>query len=158
MKTHKTTIISCVSSILCIASLFLAYSVSAQSNHVADGYIGNGGVFTPKGDLRIPIAFVSYGEPFDSEYIESWPTTSQWPSWARSRTRNPFYTEYSQFSANIFSDTNRYSVSNFYYQMSNGTFRVVADYIPGRAVISVDISDKWRELNEKAVENIKSPC
>ena len=35
-------------------------------NYRHTGHIANGGVFTPKGDLRVLLVFVSYGEPYDS--------------------------------------------------------------------------------------------
>lgn len=71
MKEHKSTTISCISAISYIAFVFLAYNVSWQSNLSTDGHISNDGIFSPRGDLRVPLVFVNYGETFDSEYIES---------------------------------------------------------------------------------------
>lgn len=116
-------------------------------------YIANGFDFTPKGDLRALVVFIGYGEPYDSQDIDGWPANSQFPDWATNNTK-AFYTSFSDFSNNIYSDRNRFSVSNFYYQMSNGRFRLIADYYPYRVTVNVDHSDTWGDIHRKALEQI----
>ncbi|MBQ6046075.1 MAG: hypothetical protein IJL38_00435 [Bacteroidales bacterium] len=142
----------------------LAYSVFGQMENDYDfsepsraretGYVPYGGVFTPKGDLRILVVFVSYGTPYDSQNVDDWPASSTLPNWATSTTNKVFYSSYSEFPNNVYSDTNRLSISNFYYQMSNGSFKVVADYYPRRVVVNVSSQDDWGDINKKALIQI----
>lgn len=122
-----------------------------------DEHIANGGVFTPKGNLRILVVFISYGEPYDSQYVEGWPVDSELPLWATSSNQKVFYNDYSEFPsfADRFSDTNRQSISNFYYQMSNGTFKVIADYYPERVIVDNPASlTSWKKIHEDALNQI----
>lgn len=41
------------------------------------GNIGNGGVFTPKGDIRILIVFVTLDDPYDTCNLDGWPLNSR---------------------------------------------------------------------------------
>ena len=134
--------------------IICGYSPSSFDGSFADTdgkYIANGKVFTPKDTLRALVVFVSYGEPYDSQYVPGWPEDSEFPLWIQ---RSPFYKDISEFSNNIFSDTNRFSVSNFYYQMSNGTFKLMADYYPHRVVVNVESRDQWRDIHRKALQQI----
>lgn len=90
------------------------YNPSNPTRYTGSGHITNGGVFTPKGDLHVLIVFISYGEPYDSQEVDEWPVDSPFPNWATSTEEKAFYTSYSEFSNNIYSDNNRFSVSNFY--------------------------------------------
>ena len=147
---------------LIIALLWLStingqnYCGTETSNIRTLGNVANGLSFTPKGDLRILIVFVSYGLPYDTLPVDGWPKDSIFPDWAKDPMRKPFYTSYSEFSNNIFSDNNRFSVSNFYYQMSNGSFRLIADYYPGRVVVNVSNTDKWEDIAAKAIQQISN--
>lgn len=102
------------------------------------------------------IVFVSYGMPYDLQYLDDWPTNSDFPLWATNALKKPFYTDCSEFSNNVYGDTNRHSVSNFYYQMSQGTFEVIADYYPRRVVVQVDPSDTWGKIHQKALAQISN--
>jgi hypothetical protein len=42
-------------------------------------HIENGEIFTPKGDIRALIVFVSYGAPYDSQDVPGWPENSAFP-------------------------------------------------------------------------------
>ncbi len=127
---------------------------TGSSGPKADCNIANGGVFTPKGDIRILVVFISYGEPWDSEEVEGWPVDSPFPDWATNPNERPFYTSFDEFSSDVYSDRNRSSVSNFYYQMSNGQFRMVADYYPRKVVVNVDPNDHWGHIHRKALAQI----
>lgn len=85
-----------------------------NSKNLCSGYIANGDVFTPKGDLRVLIVFISYGLTFDTLEVDSWSIGSDFPDWVLNTSKKAFYNDYSEFSQNIYSDTNRYSVSNFF--------------------------------------------
>lgn len=131
------------------------YNPSNPTRYTGSGHITNGGVFTPKGDLHVLIVFISYGEPYDSQEVDEWPVDSPFPNWATSTEEKAFYTSYSEFSNNIYSDNNRFSVSNFYYQMSQGNFRLIADYYPQRVVVNVSRTDDWGDIHRKAIQQIK---
>ena len=132
---------------------FIITIVGVCTTFGQEKYIANGLEFTPKGDLRVLIVFIGYGEPYDSQDIAGWPANSQFPDWATNNAR-AFYTSFSDFSNNIYSDRNRFSVSNFYYQMSNGSFRLIADYYPHRVTVDVDRGDTWGDIHRKAIEQI----
>lgn len=120
------------------------------------GYIANGKVFTPKDTLRALIVFVSYGEPYDSQEVAHWPSNSDFPDWANNASEKPFYSTFLEFpdNNNVYSDTNRMSVSNFYFQMSHGSFKLIADYYPKRVIVNVDKNDQWGDINRKALQQI----
>ncbi len=121
-----------------------------------DEYIANGGVFTPKGNLRALVVFISYGEPYDSQPVDDWPVNDALPLWATSQNK-VFYDDYSDFPTNTFSDTNRQSVSNFYYQMSNGTFKFIADLYPERVIVDNPSSlTSWEKIHEDALAQISN--
>lgn len=55
------------------------------------GNISNGGVFTPKGDLRVLIIFISYGDDYDYQEVNGWPQDSAFPNWATNIDNKAFY-------------------------------------------------------------------
>ncbi len=126
------------------------------SNHELTGLenIAYGKVFTPKGNIRVLIVFVSFGEPYDSQELDGWPVDSDLPDWASDSNSKVFYHDFSEFSNDIYSDTNRNSVSNYYYQMSNGSFKLIADYYPSRIVVNVSSNDQWRDIHKKVLYKI----
>lgn len=130
--------------------------VSNLSSNKGTGHIEYGKVFTPKGDLRVLVVFVSYGETYDTVDMDGWPRDADLPNWVTNNDEKAFYTSLSEFSSDIYSDPNRYSVSNFYYQMSNGTFRIMADYYPHRVVVDVARTDDWGDINRKALQQIEN--
>lgn len=118
-------------------------------------HIENGGVFTPKGNLRVLIIFITYGGIYDTLNLPGW-NNGAYPDWATSSTEKAFYSDFAEFPQEIYSDNNRKSVSNFYYQMSGGRFRLVADYYPH--VITVDPStvSSRGEFHKKVLDQIPS--
>lgn len=147
-----------LSIILCIAhttfgQFVCGYEPPTPLRLFGDEYIANGGVFTPKGNLRALVVFISYGEPYDSQPVDDWPVNDALPLWATSQNK-VFYDDYSDFPTNTFSDTNRQSVSNFYYQMSNGAFKFIAEYYPERIIVEVSPNDKWGDIHKKALDQI----
>ncbi len=117
------------------------------------GYIANGEVFTPRGDFRVLIIFVKYGGIYDTLNLSGW-NNGDFPDWVNNTTEKVFYQDFSEFPQDIYSDRNRKSISNFYYQMSGGQFRLIADYYPN--VITVDPSStKDRgDFHKKVLEQI----
>lgn len=136
--------------------LVCAHEVGQTMDTKRSGSIVNGDVFTPRGDLRVLIVFISYGPTFDTLEVDSWPVGSEFPNWVLDTSRKAFYNDFSEFSQDIYSDNNRYSVSNFFYQMSQGTFRLVADYYPKKIVVNVDKTDRWEDIHKKALMQIPS--
>jgi len=98
--------------------LFFAPTVSSQNhccyiprgenNYNVSGYIGNGGVFTPRGDLRLLIVFVTHGEKYDTIEDVDWPVGSRFPKRITERERKAFYGSFSEFSQNVYLDTTRF--------------------------------------------------
>ena len=129
---------------------------STQRSLSSEQHFEYGGVFTPRGNLRILIVFVSYGEPYDSQDVDGWPVDSDLPTWAHPDSPAVFYSDFSVFPTDIYSDTNRLSVSNFYYQMSNGTFKLIADYYPTRVRVDVSPTDTWGIIHKKALEQLSN--
>lgn len=121
----------------------------------APQYIYNGGVFTPKGDLRVLIVFVKFGGIYDTMYVEGW-NNGDFPDWAMSSNEAAFYHDYSDFPNSIFSDTNRKSVSNFYYQMSGGQLRLVADYYPDVITVNPNDAESYFGLNKLVIDQISN--
>ena len=117
-------------------------------------HIENGEIFTPKGDIRALIVFVSYGAPYDSQDVPGWPENSAFPEWATNSDSKVFYNSFSEFPTDFFSDTNRVSISNYYYQMSNGSFRLIADYYPSRVVVNVSSLTKWEDIHKAVLDQI----
>lgn len=72
------------------------------------GHIYNGDIFTPKGDFRALIVFISYGEQYDWQDVPGWPQNSPFPEWAIDTVKKTFYSDYSEFQCDVFSDTNRF--------------------------------------------------
>jgi hypothetical protein len=115
-------------------------------------YLPNGGCFTPKGDLRALIIFASFGSPYDQQDVGGWPSSSNFPDWATS-AQKPFYSTVAEFTSSS-TDNNIYSVSKFYYDMSNSRnkFRLFVDYYPSRIVIDATGCNSWGATNEKVIK------
>lgn len=117
------------------------------------GHIYNGEVFTPTGDFRVLIVFITFGGIYDTMYLEGW-NNGDFPDWAMSSNEDAFYHDYTDFPNDIYSDTNRKSVSNFYYQMSRGQFRLVADYYPEVITLSPIPNERRDEFHKRVVQQI----
>lgn len=129
-----------------------------KSNDTNPNYFPYGGVFTPKGDIRALIVFASFGGIFDTMSLGDWPANSNFPNWAINSNAKAFYTDTTEFWANnIYGDTNMNSVSNYYYQMSKGGFRLMADYYPQKIVVPDSIQfNSWAEINAYVLSQIPS--
>ena len=127
-----------------------------ESNNRNIEHIENGGVFTPKGDLRILVLFVTHGRKYDTIHAEEWPVGAMFPNWMTGNSDRPFYCDYSEFSQDVYSDTTRKPVSNFYYQMSNGLFRLIAEYYPDTITVELSDDDNWGSVNRKALQRMSS--
>lgn len=130
-----------------------------KSNDTNPNYFPYGGVFTPKGDIRALIVFASFGGIFDTMSLgNNWPANSDFPNWAINPNYKAFYNDTTEFWANnIYGDTNMNSVSNYYYQMSKGKFRLMADYYPQKIVVPDSIQfNSWAEINAYVLSQIPS--
>lgn len=128
-----------------------------KSNDTNPNYFPYGGVFTPKGDIRVLIVFASFGGIFDTMSLgNNWPANSDFPNWAINPNYKAFYNDTTEFwTNNIYGDTNRFSVSNYYYQMSKGKFRLMADYYPQKIVVPDSLQfNSWSEINAYVLSQI----
>lgn len=116
-------------------------------------YIANGGVFTPKGDIRVLVIFVTYGGVYDTMHVDGWSANADRPQWALSNTPS-FYCSYTDFNTNIYSGENRYNVSDFYYQMSNGSFRMIVDYYPSTIHLNPNVATGIGDFHKKILAQI----
>ena len=66
------------------------------------GNIAYGGIFTPKGDMRILVVFVKFKPPYDTFLVANWPINQNFPNWAIDETHPSFDTSFNHFSNNIF--------------------------------------------------------
>lgn len=107
-----------------------------------------GGPFTPKGDIRFLVIYAGYDdetEPCNTNDLGDgiWPNTSIDQSVSPCKTfpnyykDSLFYNDYSKFSAN----DQTLNLSNYFYQMSNRSLRVVADYFPERINVPAGNTD-----------------
>lgn len=118
-------------------------------------YIANGGVFTPKGDIRILIIFIKYGGVYDTMRVEGWDANADRPQWALSET-TVFHDDYLNFNTNVYGGDNRRNISDFYYQMSNGLFRMCADYYPTTITLDPALYDSRGSFHKKVLEELPS--
>lgn len=130
-----------------------------KSNDTTTQYFPYGGVFTPKGDIRALIVFASFGGIFDTMSLgNNWPANSDFPNWAINPNYKAFYNDTTEFHTNnIYGDTNRFSVSNYYYQMSKGKFRLMADYYPQKIVVPDSLClqfNRWDSINKYVLSQI----
>lgn len=100
------------------------------------------------------IIFAGFGTPYDQQDVSDWSSSSTYPDWATSSIK-PFYSTDAEFS-NSASDNNINSTSNFYYQMSNKTFKLFVDYYPNRITVDASSSTGWSDLNKKVISQISS--
>lgn len=147
-----------LSIILCIAyttfgQFVCGHEPPTPSRLSGNEYIANGGIFTPKGDIRVLFIFVKYGGIYDTMSVNGW-NNGQFPDWATSSTTKTFYNDYSEFPNMFFSDSTRKSVSNFYYQMSNGQFRIIADYYPSVITVDPSLVNSFQELHQQVIDQI----
>ncbi|MFN0050512.1 MAG: 3-coathanger stack domain-containing protein [Cytophagales bacterium] len=131
-------------------------SVSSNSNQRLEAAIQNaenGGVFTPKGELRILVITVGFGEPYDSKPLGGWPVgTNTLPD--QYKDSKTFYSSATQFN-NAETADDRLNLSRFYYSMSMGKFKFLADVYPTRINIDFSNAKNWADLNKKALEKMK---
>lgn len=103
-----------------------------------------GGIFTPKGDLRVLLIFAGFTNDgnTDSSPTITWPYDDGIRPPGKSFPTNMndyFYTNANQFSL---ANTDN-SISNYYYQMSypsGNPFKIIADVFPERINVTADIA------------------
>jgi hypothetical protein len=125
-----------------------------KSALIGDTYIPNGLAFTPKGDMRALIVCVGFGPTWDNQSCNDWPTGSNTlPDWANSKEY--MYNSYSDFST--YASSNHYqNISRFYYEMSDGDFRFIADVYPNRINIDLTGLTFYSQINRRALGVMKS--
>ncbi len=118
------------------------------------GCVSYGGVFTPKGHIRALIIFVTYDSIFSTMPVDDWAPGEARPVWASGQNK-VFYTDLSEFNpTKIYADPDYHSVSNYYYQMSQGQFKLTADYYPRTICVHADTSDGWGDIHKKVIDTI----
>ena len=124
-------------------------------------YAPYGWDFTPKGDLRVLIICAGFGAPYDNYAVSGWAEGSNtFPTCLTDPTQRPFYSNPSDFNNPLPIDGVR-NISRYYYEMSGGQFRLMADLFPHR--INIDASDitetdldGWFQINLKVLETMKT--
>lgn len=113
----------------------------------------NGGIFTPKGELRVLLIFAGFTNDGNKQggynpHTQNLDTSVNWPYYDLNgdslntfptNMNDYFYTNVNQFSL---ANTDN-SISNYYYQMSypNGDpLKLVADVFPERINVTADIA------------------
>lgn len=90
-------------------------------------YSPNGKVFTPKGDLRILTIFATIDIPsapnVGSQPVSGWSSTNPFPNDIVADPKTYIYNNVNDFGSNY------YNLSEYYYQMSHGQFRLFGDII-----------------------------
>jgi len=110
-----------------IFSLFIFISISAQPQ---PNYGPNGFCFTPRGEFRMLVVFVGYGDNdtlLPDSMISNWPASQPFPTDVMQG--KVFYTDYSQFNDSIDPVNDRENISRWFYEQSNKTFKLIADTI-----------------------------
>lgn len=120
-----------------------------------------GGVFTPKGELRILVIYAGFTNDGDQNSNTSWPYDDgirppgeSFPT----NMNNYFYSDVNQFSP---SNTDK-SISNYYYQMSlpsGNPLKIVADVFPERINVTADVTtdlspNPWADYNAEVMNTI----
>ncbi len=102
--------------IFTIICCFVSYSQRYQSYY---GY-----KFTPVGDLRVLMVFVSFDEWCEEPNRVDWPAGQSMPNWAN---EDEFlFHDFSAFDT-LTSYSQIQNFSNYYYQMSNHRFRMIEE-------------------------------
>lgn len=112
-----------------------------------------GGVFTPKDEFRALVIFAGFGAPYDNMDVAGWPTGSN--TFPNSYNDNKtFYSLTTQFDA-VATANDAKNVSRFYYEMSKGNFKFMADIYPTRINVNFDGATNWDQMNKKVLEKMK---
>jgi hypothetical protein len=127
---------------------------SSKSATVGDLYSPYGIAVTPKGDLKVLIICVGFGAPYDNYLLDGWDTGSNsFPNWVNNKSS--FYSSYNDFNSTA-SINDKGNLSRFYYEMSKGTFRIIANVYPTRININPTGAASWYDLNRKVIEKMKT--
>jgi hypothetical protein len=114
-----------------------------------------GSDFTPMGDLRILVIFVTFqNESIANENPNdiNWPADRPIPTWAEGDQF--LFHDYSQFDT---LDPNNKSISNYFYQMSEHRLRVVGDYLNVRITLPPTVpSGEWNGITQIVMDSVAS--
>lgn len=160
------------------------YSATAGCSPAGPASSVNGKVFTPKGDLRILVIYAGFNNIVENirtgdQPLSGWPVLfSDVENIARSidikvptyvdsisgAMPGVFFSDTTEFAVYcIPADTTNMSLSRYYYDMSGGKFRIMADAykdpVTGKPVrINIDPSGatQWRDLNRKVIQQMKA--
>lgn len=132
-------------------------------------YAPNGEVFTPTGDLRVLVIYAGFGTFDGGQYLDEWPTSigsTQLPNYVdaiNGSSTDVFFNNLSDFSTIcVPSNTTNKSISRFYYEMSKGNFRFMADVfkdpatgLPVRINIDPNGPGQWAGCNTRVMQKIQ---
>lgn len=139
---------------LCSSSQIICGDILKETENARTPlYIANGGVFTPKGNIRVLFVFIKYGGIYDTLFVDGWEANADRPQWAMSASP-AFYSDYSEFNTNVYGGDNVKCVSDFYYQMSNGLFRMTADYYSATITLDPSQSNSRGEFHQQVLQQI----
>ena len=133
----------------------------------AGNYAPYGGVFTPKGDLKVLIIFAGFYGFDNNQSLDGWgdPTgQNSFPNYVDLQTGEAldlFYDDISDFTAYA-NDENVKNLSKYYYEMSLGTFRMIGEVFknpatgaPVRINIDPTGASNFAECNKRVMEKMK---
>lgn len=165
---------------------FCAIIDTSSESFVAGNYSPNGKVFTPKGTIRVLVIYAGFSkrtvdanndslklgdQPLDGwpneEYKEMLlPLSKQVPTFISPTTGampTVLFQDTSQFATYcIPTDTTNKSISRYYYEMSNGKFKLIGDVFkdsttgyPIRVNVDPTGVTGWHQMNAKVINKMK---
>lgn len=151
--------------LLYICGLLISFSVFAQKP-----YLPNGGLFTPKGDIKALVVFVGFSHnvfhdgdsiPFNHQYYTNWDIANgqELPPYVdpKSGKMEIFHDDISDFNQ----ESNPYNISDYYSEMSLGKFHFMAECFKDPKTgkpVRIDINPKGKRsikaFNKAAIDKI----
>ncbi|WNJ16035.1 hypothetical protein [Pontibacter sp. G13] len=135
---------------LCIPFLSVAQRTSAPD------YSYFGGVHTPNGNLHILVIFIRYTDQDLMKGAKSWPNSSELgvlPSFATGDPSDFFYSDPSEIGV----PPRKQNISDYYWEMSGGKFKITADVYPRQVPIPYEresggnFFSRQKRLNQEAI-------
>lgn len=136
--------------------LFIQGLLLLGNNIFAQNYAPFGEVFTPKGDIRFLVICAGFKGYDGGQDHGEWNDKDDLPKYLQGDAIELFYTDTVHFSQ-YEKDTAVKNLSKLYYEMSNKTFRVLADVYPSRININPDSvrGSSWSAVNRAVIQKMK---
>ncbi|MEM7367344.1 MAG: hypothetical protein AAF587_02015 [Bacteroidota bacterium] len=135
---------------LFICCLSFYCSLPAQSSSPLHSY--HGGVHTPKGDLHVLLIFVRFDNATKMRSAKQWPDISKegvLPRMAEGASNQFFH----QDPEMLGKDSRKKNLSDYYYAMSGGQFRLTGDIFPIQVPITLENEKRGNFFSRQARMN-----